>query len=135
METAVLSKRIWLYIVNTIIYLGCGFALGLLFLKLLLVPLLAYIFISLGLAIAISFLMNLILLTATHGYNIGSAIFGVRYIAKDGEKLLFRQIIIRVGSESIFIFVVLDLIYFIKNRTERGIIDRISDSFAIDIRR
>ena len=135
METAVLSKRFWAYVINAILYLGLGFASGLPFFLLLHVPIVAYIFISLGLAIIISFLLNFILMMITKGYNIGNAIFGIQYVARGEERINGRQAFIRAGSESIFIFILFDLFYFIKNRTERGVIDRISDTFAIDVRR
>ena len=135
METAVLGKRIGAYIINAILYLGLGFLGGLPFLILLHVHIVAYVFISLGLAIIISFLLNLFLLTITKGYNLGSAIFGIQYVAKGEEIISGKQAFIRAASESIFVFILFDLIYFIKNRTERGVIDRLSDTFAIDIRR
>ena len=135
METATLSKRFWAYVINAILYLGFGFAAGLPFFLLLHVHLVAYIFISLGLAIIISFFLNFFLMMVTKGYNIGNAIFGVQYVARGEERINVRQAFIRSGSESIFIFILFDLFYFMKNRTERGVIDRISDTFAIDVRR
>lgn len=135
METAILAKRFWAYVINAILYLGFGFAAGLPFLLLLHVHIVAYVFISLGLAIIISFLLNLLLMIITKGYNIGNAIFGIQYVARGEERINGKQAFIRASSESIFIFILFDLIYFIKNRTERGVIDRLSDTFAIDIRR
>ena len=135
METATLTKRFWAYVINAILYLGFGFASGLPFFLLLHVHLVAYIFISLGLAIIISFFLNFFLMMVTKGYNIGNAIFGVQYVARGEERINVRQAFIRAGSESIFIFILFDLFYFMKNRTERGVIDRISDTFAIDVRR
>ena len=135
METAVLSKRIGLYLINLILYLGVGFASGVIFLKLLNVGVLFYVLISVGITIVASFFFDMLLLGATRGYTIGSAIFGVQYVAPDGKHLTSKQIIIRSASESILIFAIFDLFYFLKNRTERGVIDRLSDSFAIDNRR
>ena len=74
-------------------------------------------------------------MSVTKGYTLGSAIIGVKYVSSDGKNIKFSQIIIRSGSESILIFAFIDLIYLVRNRTERGAIDRLSDSFAIDIRR
>ena len=134
METARLAKRVWAYIINLFFYLATGFGCGVLFLTLLSCPVYAYIFISLGIAIIFSFVNDLLILMLTRGYTVGSAIMGVRSVASDGKKLSFKQALVRSGSESITIFVVFDLIYFLKNRTERGVIDRLSDSFAIDTR-
>ena len=134
METARLTKRVWAYIINLFFYLATGFGCGVLFLTLLSWPVYAYILISLGIAIIFSFVNDLLILMLTRGYTVGSAIMGVRYVASDGKKLSFKQALVRSGSESIAIFVIFDLIYFLKNRTERGVIDRLSDSFAIDTR-
>ena len=135
METATLAKRFLAYVINAILYLGFGFAACLPFLLLLHVHIVAYVFISLGLAIIISFLLNLLLMIITKGYNIGNAILGIQYVARGEERINGKQAFIRASSESIFIFILFDLIYFIKNKTERGVIDRLSDTFAIDVRR
>ena len=134
METARLNKRILLYIINFLFYIGVGFAVASPFLNVLKVPVAIYILISFGMGIVLSFIFDFILLIITKGFTIGSAIFGIKYVASDGKKISKRQAFIRSAYESIFIFVILDLIYFLKYRTERGVIDRLSDSFAIDIR-
>ena len=134
METARLAKRAWAYIINLVFYLGTGFACAIPFLTLFRWPVYAYILISLGIAFVFSLINDLLIMLLTRGYTVGSAIMGVRYVASDGKKLSFKQALVRSGSESIFIFAFLDLIYFLKNRTERGVIDRLSDSFAIDTR-
>ena len=134
METARLAKRVWAYIINLVFYLATGFACGIPFLTLLSWPVYAYILISLGIAFVFSLINDLLIMLLTRGYTVGSAIMGVRYVASDGKKLSFKQALVRSSSESIFIFAFLDLIYFLKNRTERGVIDRLSDSFAIDTR-
>ena len=134
METARLSKRIRAYIINLIIYLGIGFGTAVPFLTLLKFHIVFYILIALGIAIVVSLLFDILVMVSSHGYTFGSAIMGVRYVASDGKVLNGKQIVVRSACESIVIFVFLDLIYFIKNRTERGVIDRLSDSFAIDTR-
>ena len=134
METAVLAKRIWAYIINLVLYLGIGFAAGVPFLILLNVQIIFYILISFGAAIILSFFFDLFLLAVTKGYTIGAAILGIRYVSSDGKRINRRQAMVRSASESMLIFVIIDLLYFIKNNTERGVIDRLSNSFAIDTR-
>lgn len=134
METARLAKRIGAYLINLFLYLGIGFGGAVPFLTLLNLHVTLYILIALGIAIVLSFILDILIMIASKGYNIGTAIMGVKYVASDGKKLSGKQIVIRSSSESIVIFVFFDLIYFIKNRTERGVIDRLSDSFAIDTR-
>ena len=134
METARLSKRVWAYIFNLILYVGTGFGVcAPLYIIFALHPLI-YVLISLGEAIIASFIFDCLLMAGTKGRTIGSAIMGVKYVASDGERLSGKQIIVRSSSESTLIFVLFDLIYFLNNKTERGVIDRLSDSFAIDTR-
>ena len=134
METAVLSKRVWAYIINLVIYLGVGFSLSIPFLTLLNIHVVFYLLISFGVAIILSFFFDLFLMVVTKGYTMGSAILGIKYVSENGNKLSRRQAMIRSASESILVFVILDLLYFLRYRTERGAIDRLSDSFAIDTR-
>ena len=134
METARLNKRVLLYIINFLFYIGVGFAVASPFINALHVHIAIYILISFGMGIILSFVLDFILLIITKGYTIGSAIFGIKYVSSDGKKITKKHAFIRSAYESIFIFVILDLIYFLKYRTERGVIDRLSDSFAIDTR-
>ena len=135
METAVLSKRVWMYIINLIFYVGVGFGAASPIYVLLHWHVLAYVGIALGSAIILSFVLDCILLKGTKGYTIGSGILGVKFVSSDGQIINGKQIVIRSMAESILILAFLDLIYFLKNRTERGVIDRLSDTFAIDNRR
>ena len=135
METAVLSKRIGLYIINLIFHLGVGFGAASPFIAVLGLHWAFYLLIALGIAFVFSLLFDIFLMSVTKGYTLGSAIIGVKYVSSDGKAIRFNQIVVRSGSESILIFALIDLIYLVKNRTERGAIDRLSESFAIDIRR
>ena len=132
METAILSKRVWIYLINTIIYNCVGFASALPFLLVLKMHPALYVIIGIGLATVFAFLLSLFFLSTTHGYTLGSALLRVKFVSVNGQNIRFPQILIRSSSESMTILVLFDLVYFIKNRTERGIIDRLSDSFAVD---
>lgn len=143
METAVLSKRVWMYIINLIFYVGVGFGAS--------VPIyhaihsyipqymqwhiIVLVGLALGIAIILSFAFDSFLMKVSKGYTIGSAICGVKFVSSDGQVINGKQIVVRSMAESILILAFLDLIYFLKNRTERGVIDRLSDTFAIDNRR
>lgn len=132
METAGLSKRIWIYIINMIIYHTIGFACALPFLLVIKLHPLFYALIGLGFAFLLSFLLTFLVLKISKGYSIASALFKVQHVNSDGGVLNNKQILILSIFESIVIFALFDLIYFLKNQTERGAIDRLSDSFAID---
>ena len=132
METAALSKRIWTYIINLLVYNGVGFASALPFLLVVKLHPFFYVLIGLGFAMIISLLFECFVLKISKGYTIASAIFKVKFVSSDGSVIDNKQILIRAAFESIVIFALFDLIYFLKNQTERGAIDRLSDSFAID---
>ena len=135
MEVAVLGKRIWAYIFNLIIYLAIGFSSSLPFLLIVHLHWAFYILISIGITLVISIIVSFFLFMVTKGFNIGNAIFGVKYVGVRNEKITGKQAFVRAMAEAIIIFIFLDLIYFWKNRTERGVIDRLTNTFAIDIRR
>lgn len=134
METARLSKRFWAYVINLVLYLGIGFAVASPLLIVTTAHIIFYFLTAFGSAIILSFFFDLFLLVVSHGHTIGSAIFGIKYVSSDGKKINRKQAMIRSASESTLVFVVLDYIYFLRYRTERGVIDRLSDSFAIDTR-
>ena len=62
METAVLSKRIWLYIINLIFYLGVGFGAASPFIIIFQLHWALYLLIAAGIAIIFSFLFLFIFL-------------------------------------------------------------------------
>lgn len=134
METARLGKRIWTYLINLMFYIGLGFAVASPILVVAHLHVLIYLAVAAGASILLSFFVCLFLLVVTRGYNLGSAICGVKYVASNGEPISRKQALIRSIYESIVIYIILDWIYFLKYRTERGVIDRLSDSFAIDTR-
>ena len=134
METAILPKRVWIFIINMIIYHCVGFAASLPFLLILHLHVVFYILIGIGMSTLTSFIWNYLVLTTSRGFTLASALLGVKFVSSDGNKISQKQIVIRAISESIAILAFFDFIYFVKNRTERGVIDRLSDSFAIDIR-
>ena len=134
METARLSKRIWVYLINLLFYLGLGFSIASPVIVAAHLHVLIYLAVAFGISIILSVFFDLFLLSISKGYNLGSAICGVKYVSSNGSVISKRQALIRSIYESIIIFVVFDWIYFLKNRTERGVIDRLSDSFAIDNR-
>lgn len=132
METAVLRKRIWIYLINTIVYHGIGFAIALPFLLVIKLHIVFYILISLGFATVLSFVLACLILKISGGYTFASALLKVKHVSSDGGRINNHQILILAIFQSIAIFALFDLIYFLKNQTERGVIDRLSDSFAID---
>ena len=114
---------------------GIGFSSALPFILVLHIHPLLYVMIGMGFATVVAFGLSLLFLSATHGYTLASGLLGVKFVSTNGQNIKFSQMLIRSASESILILVIFDIIYFVHNRTERGVIDRLSDSFAIDNRR
>ena len=135
METISTGKRLWLYIINVLAYTGLSFVACLPFLLLVKLAVGWYIAISIGVAIASAVVFRYLLIRIMHGYTIISFFFGVKYIGVEERELHKQQVIIRVINEAILFLLLLDLIYLKSNHTERGVIDRISNSFTIDLRR
>ena len=133
METATVGQRFWIYFINELFYNLAGFGAALPFLLVLKLHIALYILIAVGISTLFAFLFSLLILGTSRGYTIGSAMLRVKYVSSDGGRLSSKQCLIRAVSESVLILVLFDLIYFAKNRTERGVIDRLSDSFGIDI--
>ena len=134
MVTARLLKRVFGYLINFILYVGLGFGCA----GLLTIPfelhILLFFFYAALFSLAIALIFNTIIILITKGYTVGNSIFGVKYVSNNGLNITFKQSLIRSFAESTLIFALLDLFYISKYRTERGVIDRLSDSFAIDIR-
>ena len=55
METARLSKRVWAYIINLLIYVGIGFGSAIPFLTLLNLHIIFYVLIGIGFSFVLSF--------------------------------------------------------------------------------
>lgn len=134
METAALQKRVLIYLFDFLLSLGIGLAIAVPFLTVLHLHIAFYYLIGFGFCIIINFFFKFIILVSSKGYTISSVIFGVKYVSGNGGLINRKQCFMRAYTESIFIFALFDLFYFLANRTERGVIDRLSDSFAIDTR-
>lgn len=134
METAILQKRVWIFIINLIIYNVVGFGAALPFLLIIHLHPAFYVMIGLGFSTVFAFLFAFFILLVSRGYTLASAFLGVKFVSSDGNRITKRQMLARAAMESVLIFAFFDFIYFVKNHTERGVIDRVSDSFAIDNR-
>lgn len=135
METVSLAKRIIVYLFNALIYSAIGFASALPFLLILRWEIWIYILIGLSFSVITSIVLISLLLWATKGYTLISFLFGVKVVGVEEKNIQYKQAIIRAFNESIVIFAILDLIYLVSRRSERGVIDRLSNTFMVDTRR
>ena len=135
METVSITKRIIIYILSGLLYSLIGYGSALPFLLLLKINIWIYIAIGLAFSVATSILLIFFLLWLAKGYTIVSFFFGVKVVGVEEKNITPSQALIRAFNESVVIFAILDLFYLISHRTERGVIDRLSDTFMIDIRR
>lgn len=135
METASLAKRIIIYLLGGLLYTAIGYASALPILLINKLNIWIYIAIGLGFSVVTSIVLTWLILWASKGYTIISFLFGVKVVGVQEKRITGKQAIIRAFHESIAIIALLDLIYLISHRTERGVIDRLSDTFMLDMRR
>lgn len=135
METVSLLKRTIIYILNALLFTALGLGAALPFLLLLEVGVFWYIVIGVSIAYLLSLFINALTLVLSKGYSIISVLFGVKVVGVEEKSISRNQAFVRMLCETLFIFALLDLIYLVKNRTERGVIDRLSDTFMIDLRK
>lgn len=135
METVSLLKRIFIYIINALVFSAIGLAALLPFLLEFDLPLVWYIILGVTLALLLSLIINFLTLWFSKGYTFISFLFAVKLVGVEEKSVSQKQAIIRALCETLLIFAILDMIYLLKNRTERGVIDRLSDTFMIDLRK
>lgn len=135
METVSLLKRTIIYILNALLFSALGLAAALPFLLVLGVGVFWYIVIGVSFAYLLSLFINSLTMILSKGYTIISVLFGVKVVGVEEKSVNRYQAFIRMLCETLLIFAILDLIYLVKNRTERGVIDRLSDTFMIDLRK
>lgn len=135
METVSIAKRIIIYLLNALIYSAIGFSSALPFLLVMHWELWIYIFLGLSFSVVTSIILISLILWASKGYTLTSFLFGVKVVGVEEKNIQYKQAIIRAFNESVVIFAILDLIYLISHRSERGVIDRLSNTFMVDMRR
>ena len=135
MEIVTVWKRIIIYLLNAMMYTLIGYASALPFLLILHVNIWIYIVIGLAFSVVTSIALSFLILWASKGYSMVSYMFMVKIVGEQEKVVTIKQALIRAFCESVFIFAVLDLIYLLSHRTERGVIDRLSNTFMIDLRR
>ncbi len=82
-------------------------------------------------SVILMFFYTLIVEYLADGYTLFSRAFSYKIVKEDNKKLRLYEVFIRACLECLFIFPLLDLFYFIAKRTNRGSIDRISNTYAI----
>lgn len=135
MEIVKVWKRTIIYLLNCMMYTLIGYASALPFLLLLHVNIWIYIVIGLGFSVIISIAISFLILWGSKGYNVVCYMFMVKIVGEQEKNITPKQALIRAFCESVFIFAILDFIYLLSHRTERGVIDRLSNTFMIDLRR
>lgn len=135
METVSLLKRLFIYAINALVFSAIGLTALLPFLLNFGLPLVWYIILGVTLALFLSLVINFLTLWLSKGYTFISFLFAVKVVGIEEKSVSQKQAIIRVLCETLLIFAIFDVIYLIKNRTERGVVDRLSDTFMIDLRK
>lgn len=134
MKTISLKKRLLIYFIDMIIYGGLTFLSIYPFIFLLKWHVLLIILLILVFLCLYTFLFTFMQLTLFKGYTLVTAILGIKVVGVEEKNITVTQSLIRALNYGLWILLIYDLIYLIKNRTERGIIDRLSDTFLVETR-
>ena len=134
MKTITFNKRLFIYLIDVTIYSGLAFLSAYPFIFIYKLHIILDILIIIGFILIYSFLINFLLLKMFRGYTIVSAIFGVKVVGTGEKKITTNQAFIRSLNQALWILLLYDLIYILINRTQRGIIDRLTDTFMVDMR-
>lgn len=134
MKTINLRKRLFIYIIDMLIYSGLAYISIYPFIFILKIDLWIDIIMGIGFIILYSFDFTFLLLKLTGGYTMISLIFGAKVVGVEEKRITTSQAFIRSLNQSLWIILLFDVIYLITNKTQRGVIDRLTDTFVVDMR-
>lgn len=135
MDTVKLYKRTLIYLLDVLIAGVISFSLFTPFFLSKSLTLNIYLILCFVSWIVIFPLFELAFLYLLQGYTLASFIFGVRFVSLNEKRPTFKQCVIRVICEAIFIFALSDFFFFLAYKTRRGAIDRLSNTFGVDVRK
>lgn len=134
MKTIDLRKRLFIYIIDMFLYSGLAFLSICPFIFICKIDLWIDILMGIGFVILYSFVFTFLLLKLFRGYTIISAIFGAKVVGVEEKKITTSQALVRALNQSLWIILLFDIIYLLANKTQRGVIDRLTDTFVVDMR-
>ncbi|MCD8195075.1 MAG: RDD family protein [Coprobacillus sp.] len=131
MNAVKLYKRTLAYILDYLIWVIVSFLVLLFLYTREYVGVSMYIVYSIVGAIVLMFFYTLICEYASHGYTFFSFAFSFRIVREDQNRLKASDTTLRALLECLGIFPILDFIYLLVKRTNRGAIDRVTNTFAV----
>lgn len=135
MDTAKIYKRVLIYLFDLLICVIAPMIITLPFFLAGSMKLSSFFLFSFLGTVVIYPLYELLFLYFSTGYTLFSLIFGVKYVCLNEQKISFKQCLLRVLYEFVIIFPIVDVFFCLHYKTRRGAIDRLSDTFAVDVRK
>lgn len=135
MDTVKLYKRTLIYLLDILLAGAISFALFTPFFLSKDLSLNNYLILCFVFWAVIFPIFELAFLYLLQGYTLASFIFGVRFVSLNEKRPTFKQCLIRVICEAVFIFAFSDFFFFLAYKTRRGAIDRLSNTFGVDVRK
>lgn len=132
MEIARFEKRVLSYIIDMIFPYSIGIVSGVMLFIYTPLPwyfslLLLFLFCFLA-----WLLINIPAMGFSHGHGIGSAIFGLKTIRKDGKDISWKIVWVKNLYYALLPFMIVNAVYMLVIHTERTVFDRITDTIVVD---
>ncbi len=135
MDTVKLYKRTLIYLFDILIAGVISFSLFTPFFISKDLSLITYLILCFVFWAAIFPFYELVVYYLLQGFTLASFVFGVRYVSLNEKRPTFKQCLIRVICEAVFVFAFFDFFFFLVYKTRRGAIDRLSNTFGVDVRK
>lgn len=84
-----------------------------------------------GMIPLIYFIYTYIYMSISSGYTLFSYLLHVKYVTEGENKVRKRQILLICFHRAIVVFEVIDLLYLIFFKVERGLVEKISNTFCL----
>jgi uncharacterized RDD family membrane protein YckC len=134
MNIARFDKRIFAWLLDEVLPLGFG--AGMAYILLHFVGTEISIFLIVFLSILADYfgyaLLNGGLMHLSNGYTLGMAIFGIKTVHPDGERMRFHECWLKALLTGVIVMDIINAVYMVSIHTERSVFDRLTNSLVID---
>ena len=134
MDIARYERRVFAYLIDVLLCLGCAFLTWSFIPWMRAFPLAAQIVVLEVMMGLYYMLFGGILLKWSNGYTLGGALLRTKVVHMDDRDITYRDAFIRSVCLSIIPWVLVNAIYMLIVHTERTICDKITDTIVIDRR-
>lgn len=132
MGVARFEKRVFSYLIDNVLPILFSVLGSILLLNNTTIPWYFILIIAILTAYFLFQLINVNVMAATGGYTIGSAIFQIKTVTINGNKISYRNALIKNLYHGIVPLVFANAIYMLVVHTEHTIFDKITDTIVVD---